>query len=93
MAVLGGLVVSYERGIPVNGASLPADPRLPLSSEPGSNEPVKAILWPWLEPFSVRTSFNPIKLFLSLSAAVSQQQFTKLDHISFSRRTILKLTS
>ena len=34
--------------------SVPQQPRVPLSSQPRTNKPVKAIFWPWLEPFSVQ---------------------------------------
>jgi len=35
----------------------------PLSSEYATYKTVKAIFWPWLEPFSVRTSVKTFKLF------------------------------
>ena len=35
----------------------------PLSNELASCIPVKAIFWPWLEPFSTRKSLDPFKLF------------------------------
>ena len=38
-----------------------------------TNEPVKARFSPWLEPLSVRTSFDPLKLFPHRSTAVGCQ--------------------
>jgi len=35
----------------------------PLWCEPEHKKPVKARFWPWLEPFSVRKSLKPCKLF------------------------------
>ena len=44
----------------------------PLWSELRTNEPVKAIIWPSLEYFSVRKSSNPWKLLPPRSPAQAQ---------------------
>ena len=43
----------------------------PLSSEFGAHKTAKARRWPWLEPFSVRTSSHPLRLSLGLKALLS----------------------
>jgi len=75
-------VLKILHGVPSSLTATDASrrPRLsPLPSEKGTNKPVKAIFWPWLEPFSVRRSCKSFKVFHPRSTPLDSRDCTPRD--------------